>query len=262
MLHPVRMLAGVVLTARHPADHDWHLGISVAIPDVNGTSFWGGGTYVHGQGYVLLDNHGQIVGGGPVMRDDGFTQTLEWLGHDGSVVLREQRSVRWAPLDERAWALTVDFTLTADATATLNSPGSGGRVGGGYGGFAWRFPECHDVQVCTADARGEDEVHGRVAPWLAWSANFAAGPGRSGPATVVVACAQAAAAGEPWFVRVRDYPGIGSALAWDQPVVLQPGDALSRSFSIAIADGRLSETEAAALGEELRAPVAYPLRGT
>ncbi len=61
-LHPVRTLAGVALTARHPADHDWHLGVGVAIPDVNGTSFWGGGTYVHGEGYVLLDNHGEIVG--------------------------------------------------------------------------------------------------------------------------------------------------------------------------------------------------------
>ena len=61
-LHPVRSMAGVVLTARHPADHDWHFGVGMAIPDVNGTSFWGGGTYVHGQGYVLLDNHGEIVG--------------------------------------------------------------------------------------------------------------------------------------------------------------------------------------------------------
>jgi predicted dehydrogenase len=261
VLHPVRTLAGVVLTARHPADHDWHLGISVAIPDVNGTSFWGGGTYVHGQGYVLLDNHGRIVGGAPAVRDDGFSQELEWVGHDGSVVLREQRSVRWALLDERSWKLTFDFTLTADATATLNSPGSKGRVGGGYGGFAWRFPECDDVQVFTAEARGEDEVHGRTAPWLAWSADFAAGPGRNGPATAVVAGAQAATAGEPWFVRVRDYPGIGSALAWDRPVVLQPGDALSRSFTIALADGRLSPTEVTDLTDELLTPALRPAPG-
>ena len=64
--------------------------------------------------------------------------------------------------------------------------------------------------------------------------------------------AEAAAAGEPWFVRVSDYPGIGSALAWDRPVVLQPGDVLSRRFDIAIADGRLT-AQAAALADELRA---------
>jgi predicted dehydrogenase len=251
VLHPVRSLAGVVLTARHPADHDWHVGIGVAIPDVNGSSFWGGGTYVHGQGYLLLDNHGQIVGSAPEAEGDGFRQRLDWLGHDGSTELREERSVRWAGLDERTWRLTVEFTLSADAMATLHSPGSKGRAGGGYGGFFWRFPECADVDVHAADAQGEDDVHGHVAPWLAWSADFAAGPGVSGPATVVVAAAGAAAAGEPWFVRVRDYPGLGSALAWDQPVVLQPGEVLSRRFDIAIADGRLTTAQAASLAGEL-----------
>ena len=77
-LHPVRTLAGVALTARHPADHDWHLGVGVAIPDVNGTSFWGGGTYVHGEGYVLLDNHGEIVGQALDGRPTG--SLLGWTG--------------------------------------------------------------------------------------------------------------------------------------------------------------------------------------
>jgi predicted dehydrogenase len=251
VLHPVRTLTGVVLTARHPADHDWHLGVGVAIPDVNGSSFWGGDSYVPGQGYVLLDNHGQIVGRAPEEDADGFRQQLDWLGHDGSVPLREERSVRWAGIDERTWRLTFEFTLRADAPATLHSPGSKGRPGGGYGGFFWRFPECADVEVSAAEAHGEDDVHGHVAPWLVWSADFAAGPGLSGPATVVVAAAEAAAAGEPWFVRVRDYPGVGSALAWDRPVVLQPGEVLSRRFDIAIADGRLTTAQAAVLAGEL-----------
>ena len=251
VLHPVRTLAGVVLTARHPADHDWHLGVGVAIPDVNGSSFWGGGTYVHGEGYVLLDNHGQIVGTAPEELGDGFRQQLDWIGHDGSVQLREERSVRWAPLDERTWQLTFEFALRPEADATLHSPGSKGRVGGGYGGFTWRFPECADIDLCAAETHGEDEVHGHVAPWLSWSADFAAGPGLSGPATVVIAAAEAAAAGEPWFVRVRDYPGIGSALAWDRPVVLRAGDVLSRRFDIAIADGRLTTAQSAALAGEL-----------
>ena len=62
-----------------------------------------------------------------------------------------------------------------------------------------------------------------LAPWLAWSADFTAGPGVSGPATVVLAGLGSAAAGEPWFVRAREYPAIGSALAWERPVVLEPG---------------------------------------
>lgn len=251
VLHPVRSLAGVLVTARHPADHDWHLGVGVAVPDVNGSSFWGGGTYVGDEGYVLLDNHGQIVGDVPEAGTDGFTQHLDWVEHDGSVVLREQRSVRWAALDEQTWTCRFEFALRADGRATLNSPGSKGRVGGGYGGFFWRFPACTDVDVLTATAHGETAVHGTVSPWLAWSAEFSAGPGQSGPATVVVAGATAAAAGEPWFVRVSDYPGIGSALAWDQPVTLTTGEVLSRHFNFAVADGRLSEAEVTVLAARL-----------
>jgi predicted dehydrogenase len=251
VLHPVRTLAGVVVTACHPADHDWHNGIGMAIPDVNGSSFWGGGTYVHGQGYVLLDNHGQIVGEAPDVQGGGFTQRLNWIGHDGSVPLREQRSVGWAAMDQQTWKLIFESALHAEGDVTLNSPGSMGRPDGGYGGFFWRFPACEDIEVFTATARRGADVHGSVTPWVAWSADFTAGPGLSGPATIVIAGAEAAAAGEPWFVRFRNYPGLGSALAWDHPVSLQPGEVLHRRFDIAIADGRRTEAQTTALASTL-----------
>ncbi|HEY6667410.1 MAG TPA: DUF6807 family protein, partial [Propionibacteriaceae bacterium] len=63
------------------------------------------------------------------------------------------------------------------------------------------------------------------------------------PATIVIAAPDAAAAGEPWFVRVRAYPGIGSALAWDRPAILAPDAELRRRFTVTICDGRLGEAE-------------------
>src|SRR5687768_17541373 len=137
-LHPVRTRTGVVVSAHHPADHDWHNGVGMAVPDVNGTHFWGGGTYVHGQGYVLLDNHGAITGEPPQLDDDAFTQELQWLGNDGLVQLREERSIGWTAIDKHKWKLIFDSVLRADARAELNSPDSKGRPGGGYGGFFWR----------------------------------------------------------------------------------------------------------------------------
>jgi len=253
-LHPVRTRTGVLVSAHHPADHDWHNGVGMAIPDVNGAHFWGGGTYVHGQGYVLLDNHGAIAGEPPRLEDDAFTQELQWMGHDGSVQLRETRSIGWTDIDMQRWRLIFDSLLRADAGVELNSPGSKGRAGGGYGGFFWRFPYCDNVEVFTTQNRGEDEVHGSVAPWVAWVADFAAGPGVSGPATIVIAAPGAAEAGEPWFVRVSDYPGIGSALAWERPVILAPGAVLHRRFDVVIADGRLGEAQTRALAAELMAP--------
>ncbi|MEU4831393.1 DUF6807 family protein, partial [Streptosporangium sp. NPDC023615] len=58
-LHPVRTLAGTVVTETQPADHVHHFGAGVAISDVNGVNFWGGSTYVPGTGPVILPNHGR-----------------------------------------------------------------------------------------------------------------------------------------------------------------------------------------------------------
>jgi predicted dehydrogenase len=249
-LHPVRTLAGVVVTATHPADHDWHTGVGMAIPDVNGTSFWGGGTYLHGTGYRMLDDHGVVSGDEVRTEAAGFRQRLSWVGRSGRTELVEDRRVHWDALTPQAWRLGFTSALTAEQEATIESPGSKGRVGGGYGGFFWRFPACEDVDVFTPTARGEDAVHGSVAPWVAWAADFAAGPGLGGPATVVVRSPETVRRAEPWVVRVSSYPGLGSALAWDRPLVLAAGETLERAFDVVVVDGRL---DADAVAEVLAA---------
>ena len=47
-------------------------------------------------GYVLLDNHGVIIGEPPELGDDAFTQELRRIGHDGSLQLRETRAISWS----------------------------------------------------------------------------------------------------------------------------------------------------------------------
>lgn len=254
-LHPVRTRAGVTVTAQHPADHDWHLGIGFAVQDVNGANFWGGRTYVGDEGYVWRDDHGRIAGEEPRVSLDRLEQSLRWIGPDGSALLDERRTIAWQTVDERAWMLTARFALipaTAGA-AVLQSPGSKGRPLGGYGGFFWRLPACSAAEVFTAEARGEEAVHGHPSDWIAWSARFTAAPGESGPATVVLAAADAVTASDPWFVRQAGYPGVGSALAWDQPTVIQPGETLTRSFHMLFADGLLSADECADYAERMRA---------
>ncbi|PUB30285.1 LacI family transcriptional regulator [Promicromonospora sp. AC04] len=58
-LHPVHTLAGVPLTDVSPVDHRHHYGVGIALPDVNGTSYWGGRTFIEDVGPTLLKNHGQ-----------------------------------------------------------------------------------------------------------------------------------------------------------------------------------------------------------
>ena len=259
-LHPLRTPGGVVVTDHHPADHDWHLGLSVALQDVDGANFWGGRTYTPAAGYVWRGDHGRIDIERVEPGSDGVTLDLRWVGPDGSLLLRERRGIRMLRRDDTSVVWEVDFSLTpaSDRTVMLGSPGSNGRAGGGYGGLSWRLPACTDVDVRTPHARGEQAVHGSVAPWLAWSASFAAAPGEAdGPdgrgglgdrtATIALAPADEASAGDPWFVRVSDYPGVGASLAWDRAVAASPSAPVRRSYRLLVADGRLGDDAVADL---------------
>lgn len=245
-LHPVRTLAGTVVTDHQPLDHVWHLGVGVALQDVDGINFWGGRTYTRAAGeYVWRPDHGSIVRTGGPSEDDflqtagELAETLSWNGPDGASVLTEQRTWTWAAVGPSAWRLTLDFALSpaGNQPVNLGSPGSNGRVGGGYGGFFWRLPECADARVWTPDGAGEAGVHGTVTPWLAWSGGFPAGTFDGGAATLVFVASPDST--DPWFVRVDGYAGVGQSLAWDAPVIAEPGAPVRRSVTVYIADGIL-----------------------
>jgi hypothetical protein len=48
---------------------------------------------------------------------------------------------------------------------------------------------------------------------------------------------------DPWFVRVEGYPGVGQSLAWDSPVIAEPGAPVRRSVTVLIADGILGTAD-------------------
>ena len=240
-LHPVRSLAGVAVSDHLPADHPWHLGVGIALQDVNGTNFWGGKTYTRAAGrYEEREDHGRIIEVSATSGPARLAQELSWRAPDGTELLRERRTTRSRPVSSRVWRLDLTTELTAAVDSSLGGPGSNGAPGSGYGGFFWRLPACAGAEVFTADSRGETEVHGSSSPWLAWAADFP-----EGPASLVFAAP--AEAPDPWFVRMSDYPAVGSALAWDQAVDLAAGESLVRSFAVWIVDAKLSPAEAAEL---------------
>ena len=240
-LHPVTTLAGTPVTDAQPDDHRWHLGVSVTLQDVGGANVWGGRTYLRDQGYTWLPDHGRQVHVGWAARDaGGFTETLEWRGPDDRVLLTEERTVRASPSPlPGSWLLDLSTTLrnATDAPLQLGSPATNGRPGAGYGGLFWRLPATGAAQVLSADAEGEDAVHGSVSPWVAYRTD--------GPAawTVALAGRDDATRADPWFVRVADYPGLGSQLAAEEPVRLGPGGTATRAFLAVVADGTLTAAD-------------------
>ncbi|MFV2197815.1 PmoA family protein [Nocardiopsis sp. LOL_012] len=236
-LHPVRTLAGTAVTEVYPDDHLHHLGVSVAVPDVSGTSFWGGRTFTPDRGSVLLDNHGrQRHLSWAVHEDDHRVELLSWTVPDGSELLREERTTRALPMDGHTWALEVDvhLTNTSGRDLSIGSPATNGRPGAGYGGLFWRAPISPAPPVCTGPdgAEGEEDLHGSSARWLSMAGTTADGT----PWTLVHT--QPGDHVDPWFLRAREYPGTGPALAWEARLPLPRGGTLRRILRTAVHDGR------------------------
>ncbi|MBT2585507.1 DUF6807 family protein [Arthrobacter sp. ISL-95] len=240
-LHPVTTAAGIVVTDHLPSDHVWHLGAGFELQDVNGSNFWGGRSYRKSAGkYVDLKDHGRIQTTDASREGDLTTLQLDWLGADGGLLLKEQRTLARTVLDERTWRLVIQTRLTAVVDVSLGSPGSHGAAGSGYGGFFWRLPVNASPRVFSSTAEGEPSVHGSVTPWLAWTGEF-----DGGPATLVFGAPLESA--DPWFVRCSDYPAVASALAWNTAVELAAGESLTRTNTVWISDGTLDAAEIQAL---------------
>jgi len=233
-LHPVHSAQGVAMTTKSPLDHRHHYGVSMAVADVDGTSHWGGRTYVRDQGPTLLANHGRQEAGRTAVSDDGatLTQELRWLDERGGVQLTEERRLTAVVLPEvDAWALGWHGTLRAgDADVEIGSPATHGRPGAGYGGWFWRLPSGDEAYALSPDRGGD--VHGSRTRWVAVVR-------RSGAAWTTLVLAQPAGEPDPWFARVGDYVGLGPALAWDTVRTVAAGSALEVDVVAAVVDRRL-----------------------
>lgn len=244
-LHPVRTLAGVEVTETLPEDHRHHLGVSVTLADVSGASFWGGRTFTREHGSVMLDNHGRqehLAWGD--RSAERSTETLSWTGPEGTELLREERTLAALPLDSTTWVLDLRSSLrnTSGRELGIGSPATNGRPGAGYGGVFWRAPIGDRPPSVTGPdgLSGEEALHGSQARWLALSSTGAHGA----PWTLLFL--QPGPRTDPWFLRVKEYPGVCPAPAWDTRLSLADGQTLELGLRTAVVDGPVTDHEALA----------------
>ncbi|GII98308.1 LacI family transcriptional regulator [Sediminihabitans luteus] len=245
-LHPVHTLGGVPLTDAGPVDHRHHYGVSMAVPDVNGTSHWGGRTYVQDVGPTLLQNHGKQVSGG--VRVDAtdphvLHDAVRWFDESGVPQLDEDRTLTARTLDD-GWALTWRSVLRADHGAlVIGSPATNGRRGAGYGGLFWRLSTA-PAHVLSAAGEGEGATHGSASPWVAFVQDRPTGP------TTLLTVQH----GEPrhWFLRADEYPGACPALAWETPLTIPAGGTFETTTTTLLLDRAVDAAEAADLAGRLR----------
>lgn len=257
-LHPVHSLSGRAVTQVSPVDHRHHYGLSLTVADVDGTSYWGGRTFLPGQGPTLLRNHGRQISTRTDIDESvsRLRESLTWADQHDRQQLLEERELTGVIIPEaEAWVLGWHSHLTAPAGATISSPALRGRPGAGYGGIFCRLVSADSTEVLAADASSESDAHGSRSPWIAFG-------GRHGREwTSVVLVQDPGTDPLPWFVRVADYVGAGPSLAWDTPRVIAAGDALDIGLVMLVVDRRLTAQDAADLADLALARIAAARQG-
>lgn len=229
-------LAGTRVTQSAPDDHPHHRDLSVALPDVSGTTFWGGRTYVRDTGSTLLDNHGTQRVIERRSTADSIEEELDWLDRADATLLTESRRITASAL-AGGWMLRWTSRLRAvEPGVTLGNPQTNGRPGAFYGGVFWRAPfETADV-VCGSGS-GVDAAHGSDSPWLA---------------VLTDEVSLIAAAPDPhWFVRTDGYVGFGPATTTESRRDVPVDGTLDLELTVAVFDGRLRAEQATAIGTVL-----------
>ncbi|MET0296429.1 MAG: PmoA family protein [Microbacterium sp.] len=258
-LHPLRTLDGAVVTGFRPWDHRWHKGLQMTWTHVSGQNFWGGPTYVDGEGYVWLDNvgsmrHERFTALDESGLDVGFTEELTWLTQAGAEWIAETRTHRFHGVDAARGLWVLDFTTTirniSGVELELGSPTTQGRPAAGYTGFVLRMPRAWTGGTVTADGiDGADALMGRAAEWVAFSGEH---DDVDGAATVVAyAGTSSAAPAIRWFVRSEPIPVMSPSPSYDEHIRLAPGDELTLSHRHVFADRAWSGEELRALARDL-----------
>ncbi len=247
--HPVRTLAGDLVSLYRPHDHVWHKGIAWSLPNVGPENFWGGVTYRRGDGYLQLPNNGRmrherflaVPDNGPpgVLR---VAEELSWLTERGGTWLTETRrlAVRVWP-GYRAWVLAFGTTLrnVSGAGIVIGSPTTEGRENAGYGGLFWRGPRSFTGgAVLAPGGAGGDEYMGWRGPWLGFTGRHD-GHGRASTLLFTDCPGNLGYPGQ-WFVRSTPFACLCPAPFFAAEHTLAAGATLALRYGVAVADGALT----------------------
>ncbi|ONK16116.1 PmoA family protein [Streptomyces sp. MP131-18] len=266
--HPLRTLAGHLVSGYRPNDHRWHKGLQMTASHLSGQNFWGGNSYLGPDtGYRRVPER---VGS---MRHDAFprleatdervdlTEELTWISNGGEEWARERRTlaVHSADRTEGAWVLdwAIHLTNVRGEPLHFGSPTTAGREMAGYTGLQWRGPrDFTGGQVLTPEGPATDEATmGTPATEASWIGFTTEHDDVDAHSTLVFAHAPentGAAAVHPshWFVRSVPIPTVAFSWAFFEEFELAPQQSFSYRYRVVVADGAW---EAGRVGKYLEA---------
>jgi hypothetical protein len=281
---PIRTLGGEIVSLFRPHDHVWHKGISWSLPVVGDENFWGGPTFVSGQGYVQLQNNGSQQHRSFTARADAWAdatapdaaaparlvETLDWVTEAGETVFEEQRTIAATILDARipgdagspaaasdAWLLVFETRMrnVADRPIPIGSPTTRGRENAGYGGLFWRGPRSFTGgSVLAPGVAGGDELRGMRAPWMGFSGRH---DGSGGASTIVMIDDPGNVQHPPqWFARSEEFACLCPAPFFSEEHIVEPDATMVLRYGVVVADGASDPERAARLADAGRTALA------
>lgn len=260
-LSPIRTLGGETVTLYRPHDHVWHKGIAWSLPVVGDENFWGGPTFVRGEGYVQLPNNGEQrhVGfehdestdaAAPIPGTVRTVERLEWVTQSGERIFDEERTLAASVLAEDAWLLgfATRMTNVTDRAIPIGSPTTRGRENAGYGGLFWRGPRSFTGgRVLAPGVAGGDELRGIRSSWMGFTGRYDETDAAS---TVVMVDDDANVQHPPqWFARSEEFACLCPAPFFSEEHVVEPGATMALRYGVVIADGASDPDRAAKLAE-------------
>lgn len=247
-LHPVRSLAGDVVTAFRPHDHRWHKGVQMTATDVSGENFWGGVTYVRDRGYVVLPNVGTMRHEEFEVEGPRIGERLSWFTEAGQRWVGETRSFT-VDVEDESWTLEFATTLTNLRAEPLvfGSPTTNGRELAGYTGFFWRGPRSFtDGVVLAADGGAGQEMMGEAARWLAFIGHH----DEVDRSSTLLFVDHPDNKGTHWFVRSTPFAAVNPSFAFHETVELPAGADLSLRYRLVVGNGEWSRDRLESYVEE------------
>lgn len=285
-LSPIRTLGGEVVSLFRPHDHVWHKGIAWSLPVVGDENFWGGPTFVRGEGYVQLPNNGTqqhrsftradaataglLDGDDAPVGDDAadapadapatggsahLFETLDWITEAGESVFDERRTIAATILDAEspgaasdAWLLVFETRMrnVTDRTIPIGSPTTRGRENAGYGGLFWRGPRSFTGGSILAPGVVGGDELRGIR--APWM-GFSGRHDGSGTASTVVMIDDPANVQHPpqWFARSEEFACLCPAPFFSEEHPVDAGATLVLRYGVVIADGASDPDRAARL---------------
>lgn len=242
-LHPLCTLAGHEVTIHRPHDHRWHAGLMMTMSHLNDRNFWGGPSYVEGQGYQNLGNHGRIdhTGFSRIEVDGDYfllEESLVWKPTEAATWLQETRQIQVTEVNraDSYWMLSFRMALhnVSGEALAFGSPTTHGRPQAGYGSLFWRGPRSFTGGQVIGPQAQEDYM-GEPLPWLAFCGTHDGADAQS--TLLFIDDSSNPRYPNKWFVRTTPYACVSFSFMFDETYTLPADGTLSLTYHIAVFDG-------------------------